>query len=171
MAGKRFVRTAKRLSSWFQFVPTTTAFSAGGGTILFQLNAAALALRPFTIVRTRFLLGMQTDQIAASEDQVGALGMAVVSDQASAVGVTAVPTPLTDMASDLWFVHQLMYGALLRADGTGIDAGAMLTTEVDSKAMRKVDIGQDMVIVGELSSGASAGFTLTVGGRILVKVN
>ena len=43
--------------------------------------------------------------------------------------------------------------------------------EIDSKAMRKVDIGQDLVIVGELATGQSAGFTMTTGGRMLVKVN
>ena len=111
MARRRdFVRGAvairqKRLTSWFQFQPGRTAFSSVGGTVLFSLNAAALALRPFTIVRTRFLVSVVTDQVAADELVLGALGMAVVSDQAVAIGVTAVPTPITDMGSDLWFVH------------------------------------------------------------------
>ena len=48
--------------------------------------------------------------------------------------------------------------------------GELSQYEVDSKAMRKVDIGQDLVIVGE-ASGASQGFIMNVGGRMLVKVN
>ncbi len=176
MAHRTFRRGAgaiasKRLTSWFEFQPVLTNLSAVGGTIIFSLNAAALALRPFTIVRTRFLVGIISDQTAASENQVGALGMAVVSDQAVAVGVTAVPTPIIDMASDLWFVHQLMYNTFVFASGIGFQDGGLKVTEIDSKAMRKVDIGQDMVVVGGLSGAASAGFTMFVGGRMLVKVN
>ena len=177
MARRDFRRGAgaiakKRLSSWFEFQPIASAFSAGGGTLLFSLNAAALALRPFTIVRTRFLVGIVSDQLAASETQVGALGMAVVSDQAVAVGVTAIPTPVTDMASDLWFVHQLLYNEFTFASGVGFNEDGLHQYEIDSKAMRKVDIGQDLVIVGELSGASSTGgFNLTVGGRMLVKVN
>ena len=109
MARRReFVRGAaaisqKRLTSWFQFVPTQVSLTAAGGTIIFSLNAAALALRPFTVVRTRFKYMVISDQAAAIEIQAGAIGMAVVSDQSVAVGVTAVPTPITDMGSDLWF--------------------------------------------------------------------
>ena len=161
---------AKRLTSWFQFQPADTAFSAAGGTIIFSLNAAALALRPFTIVRTRFLVGLISDQVIASESQIGAFGMAIVSDQAVAVGVTAVPTPISDMGSDLWFVHQLLYNDFTFVSGVGVSDDGMHQYEIDSKAMRKVDIGQDLVIVGELAAGFG-GFTMTSGGRMLVKVN
>jgi len=165
----RIVRAQRRLTSWFQFIPVETAFDGtAGGTILFTLNAAALALRPFTIVRSHFMIRVSSDQNAASEDQGGAVGMAVVSDQASAIGVTAVPTPITDMGSDLWFVHQ-QFMNVVTITAAGLDASAGAVFVVDSKAMRKVDIGQDVVIVVE--AGASNGFELIVGGRMLVKVN
>ena len=160
----------KRLTSWFEFQPVGTNFTAAGGTIIFTLNAAALALRPFTIIRTRFLVSIVTDQLIADEGQVGAVGMAVVSDQAAAIGVTAVPTPITDMGSDLWFVHQLMYSDFVFESAVGITGSAQARYEIDSKAMRKVDIGQDLVVVGELSA-AGNGFNSIIGGRMLVKVN
>ena len=47
---------------------------------------------------------VESDQSAATELFIGNLGLAVVSDQATAVGVTAVPTPATDRGSDLWFL-------------------------------------------------------------------
>ncbi len=165
------VVTQKRLTSWFEFQPNVTGLSAVGGTILFSLNAAALALRPFTIVRTRFLLGMSSDQAAASERQVGGFGMAVVSDQANAIGVTAVPTPISDMGSDLWFVHQLLYNDFVFGTGVGFEDNVLAQYVIDSKAMRKVDIGQDLVVVAEFSSNGSGGFNITAGGRMLVKVN
>ena len=161
---------SKRLTSWFQFTPTATAMSATGGTVLFTLNAAALALRPFTVVRTRFLMGILSDQVVADELQVAAVGMAIVSDQASAIGVTAVPTPITDLSSDLWFQHQMLYSNFTFITGAGFDQQGMVTYEVDSKAMRKVDIGQDLVVVGE-RGGAGDGVIVVVGGRMLVKVN
>ena len=160
----------KRLTSWFQFLPASAALSVTGGTLMFSLNAAALALRPFTIVRTRFLVGIVSDQAAASEDYAAAFGMAVVSDEAVAVGVTAVPTPITQMASDFWFVHQMMFGSFLFGDVTGFNESVMTQYEIDSKAMRKVDIGQDLVVVAEFSTVGS-GSIVTAGGRMLVKVN
>ena len=173
MARRRdFVRGAaaisqRRLTSWLQFQPAQTAFSAAGGTVLATLNAAALALRPFTVVRSRFKYLVVTDTTVAAEIQVGAIGMAVVSDQASAIGVTAVPTPITDMGSDLWFLHEMFAGD----SSLETDRSLNGTQEaIDSKAMRKVDIGQDIVIVAELST-AGSGFQLTLGGRMLIKVN
>ena len=134
------------------------------------MNAAALALRPFTIVRTRFQIMVTSDQVIASEDQGGALGMAVVSDQATAIGVSAVPTPITDMGSDLWFVHQQYHTAFTLVSGVGFDGRSGQVVDIDSKAMRKVDIGQDVVIVAE-SDTPSSGYDFTVGGRMLIKVN
>jgi len=39
---------------------------------------------------------VRSDQFVATEGYEIAIGMAVVSDQALAIGVTAVPTPFTD---------------------------------------------------------------------------
>ncbi len=152
---------------WFGFEPTTVVLTAAGGTINFSLNAAALALRPFTVVRTHFDLYIISDQDAADEDQMGAFGIAVVSDQAVAVGVTAVPTPVTDMGSDLWFVHQIVLSAV-KVAGTDL-AFKGEKYSVDSKAMRKCSIGQDIVVVSEFDA-SGAGFRLLMGGRMLVKI-
>ncbi len=162
----------KRLTSWFTIATTATVFTATGGTLLTSLTAGALALRPFTIVRTRLTIAIETDQVIATERQWGAYGQAVVSDQASAVGITAVPTPVTDADSDLWFVHRYVGAGFRFLSGVGAVGSAMRVYEIDSKAMRKVDIGQDVVSVGEFDSGASsAGFTMIVSGRQLIKVN
>ncbi len=175
MARRReFVRGAaaissKRLTSWFEFLPINDTETASGGTIIYSLNAAALALRPFTIIRTRWKYLVVSDQAAAVETQAGAIGMAVVSDQAVAVGVTAVPTPITDMGSDLWFLHEVFMG---RESNLTDRAQPAFGGTIDSKAMRKVDIGQDLVVVSELSANVSSGgYVLSQGGRMLVKVN
>ncbi len=155
-----------RLTTWFQFDPTNVIV-ATGSVLVFSLNAAALALRPFTIVRTRFEFGLRSDQAAAVERQVCALGIAVVSDEASAVGITAIPTPITESASNLWFLHAIQY-----CNETSLTdrAAPMCSKSLDSKAMRKVEVGQDVVVVVEASS-ISDGLVAVLGGRMLIKNN
>ena len=177
MARRDFRRGAhairqSRLTQWLELEPTAVAFVAGGGTQLFALSTAEKALRLFTVVRSRLLVGITSDQVAASETQVGALGIAVVSDQAVGIGVTAEPTPITDMNSDLWMVHQLLYNEFLFATGASFESDSIHQYVIDSKAMRKVQDGEDLIVVGELSGAASSGgFNMTVGGRILVKLH
>ena len=63
---------SRRETVWFGDVYTNTAVAAANTAVLLSsLNAAALALRPFTIVRTRGQLSIRTDQTAATEQQVG----------------------------------------------------------------------------------------------------
>ena len=167
MAAKRFVRSgAKRKTLWLQFQAASTTNAGSSASVVFSLNAAALALRPFTIVRTHFSYFLGSDQAAAIEDQTCAWGAAVVSDQAVAIGVTGVPTPNTDLGSSLWFALKLMF-----AKETSITDRATKGEyfDLDSKAMRKVEIGQDMVIVVE--NAFSTGWVLKQAGRILVKTN
>jgi len=133
-----------------------------------SLNAAALALRPFTIVRVRGYLHIRSDQAAAPETYGVGMGFAIVSDQAAAIGVTAVPTPVTDKASDLWFLYESMFGATIGDVFAGNMANRGEGKEIDSKAMRKVDVGQDFVSVYENEiNGVVATFT----GRMLVKLH
>jgi len=156
---------------WFQFQPARfTIAAAATPVVAFSLNAAALALRPFTIVRTRGSWHCRSDQAGASEYYGGGLGMAVVSDQASAVGVTAVPTPITEMGSDLWFMYEVMTQRFEFVSGVGFEGTNGELIQFDSKAMRKVDIGQDMVVVLE-TNGAAASLDSFLGFRMLVKVH
>ena len=86
--------------------------TATTATLVTSLNAAALAIRPFTVVRTRGLIGLRSDQAAASEEQAIGYGKAVVSDQAVAIGITAVPTPVTDSGSDYFHVYESLFNNL-----------------------------------------------------------
>ncbi len=159
----------KRLTDWFFLTPVANTFTAAGGTLIGSLNTAALAMRPFTVIRTHYEIQVVSDQAAAIENQAGALGTCVVSDQASDIGITAVPTPITDMGSDLWYQHNVFYGD--ESNLTDRTRGESRMT-VDSKAMRKVDIGQDISGVVELDTvGSTGGAIIRVVGRMLVKVN
>ncbi len=160
-------RTARRETLWLFFSPISATFTAVGGTLLGSLNAAALALRPFTIIRQYYEMMIVSDQAAAIETQIGAFATAVVSDQATAIGVTAVPTPISDLGSDLFMQHQIFM-----ADESNLTdrskPGAHYS--IQSKAMRRVNGDQDMALVAEFSPVGN-GFSLTVGGRILIKLH
>ncbi len=88
---------------WLATGPGEISIGSGGAAILgFSLDAATLALRPFTILRERNFWFARSDVVTGGEEWGGAVGACVVSDQAVAIGVTAVPTPITDIDSDLW---------------------------------------------------------------------
>ena len=166
-------RSAKRKSLWLDFAQVFTATAAvplGTAVLLSSLNAAALALRPFTIVRTRGTLWAASDQEAASEEVFGALAFSVVSEQAAAIGVTAVPTAVTDAGSSLHFSWTAWYAAVRFSSAIGTRTPGYTPVEFDSKAMRKVELGQDLIVTVENQSGSDAALFLFMA-RILVKTN
>ncbi len=160
----------RRESMWVGSALADTAFSATGGTLLTVSNAALLALRPFTIVRSHYEIHIRSDQVSATENFAFCFGSCVVSDQASGIGITAVPTPFTDLGSDFFFIHKVMFGAFAFATGASISAVHGVGYTIDSKAMRKVNDDEDWITVGEFSSIGS-GFTAMTGGRILIKLH
>ncbi len=110
-------------------------------------------------------LWVRSDQVAALESPFGAVGVAVVSDEASALGITALPQPYQNQDSGLWFVHQFW------AVSQGADARVTFNHfSIDSKAMRKVDVGQDIVELVENASGAD-GVQFIWSSRMLIKTN
>ena len=147
----------------------TTITTVGTSVVQTSLNAGALALRPFTMVRVRGVIRLETDQLTTTEFQEIAFGLAVVSDQAVAVGVTAVPSPVSDNGSDLWFVYERMLNDIKVSSAIGILTQGVERI-VDSRAMRKCEDGEDIVSVVE-TGAASQGVIVTAYFRALVKLH
>ncbi len=161
----------RRESLWLFLAEAQVTLAAPNSVnLVLSLNAAALALRPFTVVRTRLHWYMKSDQTAALEVQQVALGCAVVSEQAVAIGVTAVPTPFADLGSDLWFVHQILASSFTFVTGIGFQSPGGVNVDIDSRAMRKVEDGQDLVTVME-NSGVGLGSGNLIAGRQLIKLH
>jgi len=161
----------RRETQWLDVPTVSSALTATGGVLLASLTTAEKALRPFTIVRSRLDVLFSSDQQSASEAYGGAVGMCVVSDQAEAIGVTALPTPVTDRISDLWFLYQQMFGEFVVGGAvTGIEVGQHFYS-IDSKAMRKVEEGNDVVVVAEFDVGIGFGSLISVAGRVLIKLH
>ena len=156
---------------WLFIAPVRTVVTApSGAVVLTVLNAAALALRPFTIVRSRGRMSINSDQEASDESFGGSLGYCVVSDQASAIGVTAVPTPETDRGSDLWFVYETLDGRFQLGDASGFWNNSIVSKDFDSKAMRKVNNDQDFITVFE-TDALGLGMTVYASARVLIKLH
>ena len=163
---------ASRQTRWLDIPWTVSVLSTTSSAVLaLTLTAAELALRPFTIVRTRGILHVTSDQFVAAETARISLGLAVVSDQAVAIGVTAVPTPETDRASDLWFVYESLGSSFVIASNSGFTEPTGRLLHWDSKAMRKVEEGQDVAVVLENSALSSNGSITEVAGRMLIKLH
>jgi len=159
----------KRTSLWLAGGIPGVAVSASSSTLLGTLNAAALALRPFTIVRTRILIHFNSDQTGAAEFTQAVYSEQVVTDSASAAGIASVPTPITEANAD-FHVYQPLFQKFIFISGVGVQqTGHEQTFMVDSKAMRKVGIDDDLVSVVELRSATGA--EISVEGRILIKLH
>ena len=173
-ARRSFIRggVARRETQWLDLPEVGFSLpSANSGVILLSLTTAEKALRPFTIVRTRGMWQIESDQSAASELASVALGACVVSDQAEAVGISAVPTPDIDAVSDLWFVYERLYSSFLFASATGFVEPTGSMGAFDSKAMRKVEEGQDVVFVVENGAVTANGAFGRLSGRLLIKLH
>ena len=160
----------RRETQWQGVQETNTILASASSAVLINSpSATLLALRPFTVVRTRGFLHVASDQVAASELYHGALGCCVVSDQAVAIGVTAVPTPITDRQSDLWFTYEELGGQFVFGSATSFMEQGVFRT-YDSKAMRKVDEGDQPIFVIE-SSTLGGGVEVLHAGRQLIKLH
>ena len=122
-----------------------------------------------TIIRTRGLFSVASDQVASAESYMGAYGLAVVTAQALSVGITAIPHPVTDAPWGGWFFHQYFCADYHVVASTGIAAPWFSNYVIDSKAMRKLDEDERLVAVVENSSGE--GMKLWDSIRILTKVH
>jgi len=131
----------------------------------FSLAAAGI---DETVLRTVGQIAIQSDQNAASEFQIGAFGLIVVTDAAVAVGVTAIPGPVTDASDDGWFVYVPFGQAVNFASATGIRPYSNPYT-FDSKAKRRVQDGQQIAIMVE-NAHATHAFNIMTTFRLLTMV-
>jgi len=171
----RMVRTrrggiVRRETEWLDIqLGEDTVASTGSAVLSASLGAQGLALRPFTVIRTILDVRVESNQAAASERQIAAIGLAVVSDQAVAIGITAVPTPITDLGSDLWFLHRSLMNGFVFGDATGFISSVGQVFHEDSRAARKVNGDQDVILVVE--NGLATGSVISSIGRMLVKLH
>ena len=158
-----------RLTEWFgdPFQTVEGSLPANSFVVVSALLAAGLAKRPFTITRTIGMISILSDQNVAVEVPFGAVGGIVVSEKAVATGATAIPDPVTQVNSDLWF----MYQSFAAEGSASTNVGRPIEHfPFDSRAQRKVEDGDDFVFVISNASAAD-GLQYIFNVRTLVKLS
>ena len=145
----------RRQTAWIATAPESVFIGISAATAL--LDSTFVFGQPETIIRVRGLLTIQSDQEAASEQPFGAVGLCVVSDQATAIGVTALPTPYNDAESDLWMMHRFWACPIVAPTAVGI-TNVAVQYEFDSKAMRKITEDETLCLVIENAHANHAAF-------------
>ena len=173
--GRRFVRPQPRTKMWIGAGVGSESVAGNSKVLSSSLSAAALLLRPFTVLRTHLMLHVRSDQFTAIETTIASYGQMIVTDTAAALGVTAVPDPSGidgDPEAD-WFLWQSLMNTFFidvnGADGIGVDGALGVLYEVDSKAMRKV--GPDDNLVSVIASNTATGFDISSQGRRLIQLH
>ena len=166
----RFVRPPKKTMIWLGDNPVSapSTVPANSALLFSVLNAGALALRPFTILRSRGIIRWESDQAAVSEQPNGAFGEIVVTDNATTIGVTAVPDPISDPDAD-WFLYQSVFADFNFLSSVGFNeyAGDANVFAYDSKAMRKVGPNDDIAGVISNQNSAHGGKFMTIGRQLI----
>ena len=160
----------RRQTEWLslEFGSAVTALGAASKILVASMDVTEKAKLPFTITRTVGQMMVRTDQAAAIEEPFGAFGGAIVSDRAVAVGITAVPTPVTEHNADYWFFYKPFHTSLLFG-ATGM-SGGIYNVDFDSRAQRKIEEGEDIIFI-MANASASAGMVFHVSLRILIKLH
>ncbi len=148
-------RAPRRRTHWSELASTTFDISAGGAVLM---GSSIVRHEGETLVRTRGIISVTLLTAASVGDGfIGAFGMVLVTTAAATAGVGSIPTPFTEAAWDGWFVHRYFdVRSGLAADGSG-----QVRLEIDSKAMRKANEDESIVLVSETveTGTATAKFT------------
>ncbi len=171
MAGRfvsRRTRGIRRQTDWSASTPQTSLLAvAGSSQVLSQTFVPSSGGE--TIVRVRGRIAYGSDQTAATESQLGAYGIAVVTAQAVSVGITAIPHPDTDASWDGWLYHTYLASHMSALSSVGVIPDILISIDVDSKAMRKISPEERMVFV--IQNSASTGFQIFDSFRVLTKLH
>ena len=129
--------TQKRVTnmSWTGFVqPALQALPAASKVIVgsFVLDTAF----DETLLRTRGAMLFNSDQIAAGEEVIGALGMILVSEDAFAAGIASIPSPVNDIDNDGWVLWHPVVNQF-----RATQSSQQVISHFDSKAKRIVRQG------------------------------
>ena len=180
----RFPRTSVRRATSWSAGPKSAAAGAGVGISATGSTLGGIVVVPaldgLTVIRIRgdFLFSLET-ATAANDGFSGAFGIAIANDAAITVGITALNTPVTDEAWDGWMFHSffsLAAPAAITAAGTSKEWSGIAGTaaaqriEVDSKAMRKIPVGQTLYCALEVTENGTAGANWMFNSRMLAKV-
>ena len=147
-----------------------TTFTASGIKIIGAQLVLASGILETTIVRLRGQLEiiLQTTG-GVGQGFRGAFGIGVVTTAAATIGITAVPSPITELDWDGWMYYTMFgvhHGLAAVSDGSGHER-----IDVDTKAMRKFGDEQTLLAVMEVVEIGTADMDVFFDSRMLLKLH
>ena len=136
-------------------------------------NGVGPNVEGLTVVRIRGELLVYLVSATALADGFNcAFGIGITSAQAFAIGVTAVDTPISEAAAELWMYHRFFsLHAPSAAEAEFIPSlAAVARIEVDSKAMRKFAADEILYAAIEVVELGTAQVQVDFNSRVLVKL-
>ena len=158
-------RRSRPNNNWFALRATDfTTIPAASKVLL----ATAVQSNPGiteTVLRVLGAFAIESDQAVAREEQIGAVGLMVVTDTAAAAGVASIPGPSTDANDDGWFAHQFfMQNSFLTNE-----APNSFIYPFNSKGRRVMEEGSLIAIVVE-NAHATHGLNIAWQFRMLTRI-
>ena len=132
-------------------------------------NGQAANLDGLTIARIRGFYEVLLDGATTSSagGYGGAFGICVVSINAFAIGIMAVPAPITDIAWEGWLWHEFF--SVHVGDSTAGDRSPnVIRKSFDTKGMRKLGSNQTVACVIEVEEAGADTMVAFVGSRMLL---
>ncbi len=119
-----------------------------------------------TVLRCIGGVSVASDQSGANEEQIGAVGIIMVTDLAGAAGIASIPGASTDADDDGWFCHQ----TFAQRGSNGVVPDAATYYPIDTKGKRILE-GKGMLaaVVAE-NKHATHGLQLLLTIRLLSQV-
>ena len=154
-------RGARRATEWgFLSETGVTTLAANSFLLWNSLSQASFGgAAPLTLVRTRGIITVFSDQVAATEMVHAVAGIAIVKEAARAAGTASLPDPGVGAADDgVWQMFQPLMARFTFLNATGVIGDNGRTYEIDSKSMRKIETGDALVL---MLSNVSAAHGLT----------
>ena len=159
----------KRLTEW-SVCSAPTGFStvtASTKVVLVAVPSATLAdVVPATIVRTRGAFSIKPGNPGATTTIHGAFGIGLVNEVAGALGVTGIPGPWSECGWGGWLYHRF-FNTFWNFNSASSALYTHIEYEIDSKAMRKVETEQRLMLI--IESGGGNSFDAAVSFRMLMK--
>ena len=172
---RRISGGARRLTAWTVGPRSGQIQSATAAGLQLAAVGSQAVDSGLTIVRIRGEFVAWLESVGSIGDGFveWALGLAIINENASGIGATAVPDPLTDVSWGGWMYHSargpLMGFSVTESENTGPVSQVRLS--IDTKAMRKFK--ETDVLMMAVSWGAEIGAATVSWGfnsRVLVKL-
>ena len=169
--GLHQARSLSRQTAWNAGTGGTGALSLSASGSSFVGSALTATVEGTTLVRTRGQLDIVMTGPGANDGDgmQGAFGIGIATDPAVAIGITAVPTPITEQDWEGW-----LYWTTVSVHNVDVTAGAADSSSqrviVDSKAMRKFPEDVTMFAVIEVVEIGAATIDVFWDSRCLFKL-